>query len=638
MKNKWEKRSFAALMGLFVLAIAFELNGSSVGMWNRYVPNSREVSPVLGTPRPFRSDEWAVFTPMTLAQDHAKPSYPYFNAIPRATATDMYSVYAQPVRHPLLAFRPFLAGFVLFGFERGLAFFWYGRWLALFLAMYGLFGIMTDRNKPLSAIASFLVVFSPAVQWWGAINALAEILVFGALFAICLDSFMKGGSFRERWLSVLGMGYSGTCYAMALYPAAMVPFAYVFASICIWIVWRRAKGFRAGSGLLLSAFFAAVVAASFLAWYLRLSAESFRIVSGTAYPGRRFDCGGGFLKGLGWSFGGLFFPWTSPVVEDGNVFSRAMFPDFFPLGLALASIVVFRRGIRDLLVFCLLAVSAAIGVYCIAGYPEWFAKATLFSRSTPPRAFVAFSFVQFLLAVSCAAMMRPSPSRRMALVAALSVSLLGTVAARLAYPNYLSDARLFVVWCVAFSGCFLFLRFSEQRPVAGIFFVLLGVLSGGTVNPVQRGDAGILDSDLARAIRATVEKDSGSWVVEGESFPMNQYPLLVGAPTVNAGNLYPALDRWACLDPPGKAKRTWNRYAAGIRVDLDPVSETAIDLTGFDTFRVKCSPDVIQTLGVRHVLSRRDLEALSGERVRFVPEAKASGWTVYAVEKGVTGE
>jgi len=224
-----DRNRFALAAAILLLAVASELNGSSIGVWNRHVPNPRAEPPLFGVERPIRSDEYAVFTPMTLAQAHAVPSYPYFNGIPRAAPTDMYSVYAQPVRHPLLVFRPFLAGFVLLGFNRGLAFFWAGRWLALLLAMYALFKFLTNGDKPLAGCAALMVVLSPVVQWWGAINALAEILIFGSVFVLCFDRFMTGRSLRERWLPVVGMGYSGIGYAMTLYPAAMVSFAYVFA-------------------------------------------------------------------------------------------------------------------------------------------------------------------------------------------------------------------------------------------------------------------------------------------------------------------------------------------------------------------------------------------------------------------------
>ena len=626
-----DRNRFALAAAILLFSVVLELNGSSIGIWNRYVPNSRAEPPLFGVERAIRSDEYAVFTPMTLAQSFAKPAWPYFNDIPRAAPTDMFSVYAQPVRHPLLVFRPFLAGHVLFGFRRGLAFFWAGRWLALLLVLYELLKLLTGGNKPLSGAGSLLVVLSPVVQWWGAINALAEMLIFGSLFVLCLDRFMRGASLRDRWLVIVGMGYCGVAYAMTLYPAAQVPFAYVFGGLSLWTVLRRAKGFCADIATWAFAGVVVLAAAGCLAWYLRLSGESFRIMSDTVYPGRRFDCGGGFRKGFGLSWGNLFFPWTSPVVEDGNSFNRATFPDFFPLGFGLALFLFLRRRVRDLLLVLLVAVATVLCFYCTTGFPRWLAGLSFLSRSTAPRAFVALGFVQLLLLVRSASLLRPSPSVRISIPVAVGFAILAMVFAHLSYPRYLSAPGLLAVGVVAAAGCWCFLRFHASPGRAALFFAVFAICAGAFVNPVQRGDAGVPDSDLARTVRSIAVADDGVWLVEGAFFPMNQYPLLVGAPTVNAGNLCPAIERWRTLDPDGRSEETWNRYAVGIRIDLEPVERETISLTGFDTFRVSAPGSLLSKLNVRYLMSRRDVADLSDGNVSFEPIARASGWNIYRV-------
>lgn len=626
-----DRNRFVLAAAILLLAVASELNGSSIGVWNRHVPNPRAEPPLFGVERPIRSDEYAVFTPMTLAQSFAKPAWPYFNDIPRAAPTDMFSVYAQPVRHPLLVFRPFLAGHVLFGFRRGLAFFWAGRWLVLLLAMYELFKILTDGDRPLSAAASAMVALAPVVQWWGGINALAEMLIFGSLFVLCLDRFLLGRGLRDRWLPVVGMGYSSVAYAMTLYPAAQIPFAYAFGALSLWTVLRRAKGFHADAATWTFAGIVVLAAAGCLGWYLHLSGEAFRIMSGTVYPGRRFDCGGGFLKGFGLSWGNLLFPWTSHAIEDGNSFNRAMFPDFFPLGFGLAALLFVRRRIRDLLSALLVVVALVLCLYCTAGFPRWLAGLSLLSRSTAPRAFVAVGFVQLLLLVRSASLLRPSPSVRASVPAALGFAILAALLSHLSYPRYLSAPSLLAVSVLAAAGCWFFLRFHASPGRAALFFAAFAICAGAFVNPLQRGDAGVLDSDLARTIRSIAAADGGAWLVEGASFPMNQYPLLAGAPTVNAGNLCPALERWRTLDPDGRSEATWNRYAVGIRVDLEAVEGPEIILTGFDTFRVSAPVSLLDALNIRYLMSRRDVLGLSDERVFLEPVARSSGWNVYRV-------
>lgn len=631
-----DRNRFALAAAILLLAVASELNGSSIGVWNRHVPNPRAEPPLFGVERPIRSDEYAVFTPMTLAQSFAKPAWPYFNDIPRAAPTDMFSVYAQPVRHPLLVFRPFLAGHVLFGFKRGLSFFWFGRWLALLLVVYELLKLLTNGNKPLSGVGATLVVLAPVVQWWGAINALAEMLFFGSLFVLCLDRFMRGASLRDRWPAVVGMGYSGVAYAMTLYPAAQVPFAYAFGALSLWTILHRAKGFHTDAASWAFAGIVGLAAAGCLGWYLHLSSEAFRVMSDTVYPGSRFDCGGGFFKGFGLFWGNLLFPWTSPVVEDGNSFNRAMFPDFFPLGFGLAAFLLVRRRVRDLLSALLVVVAIVLSLYCVTGFPRWLAGLSLLSRSTSPRAFVALGFVQLLLLLRSVSLLRPLPSVRDTAPITACFAAVAMLFSHLSYPLYLSAPCLLAAGVVAATGCWCFLRFHALMGRSALFFAVFAVCAGAFVNPVQRGDAGILDSDLARTIRSIANSDDGIWLVEGASFPMNQYPLLAGARTVNAGNLYPLLERWRELDPAGTAEKTWNRYAVGIRFDVKPGAPTSISLTGFDTFRVECSPDVLNELGVRHILSRNGPERFSVDGLQAVPEKRVSGWNVYSLTGNAT--
>jgi len=623
---------FALALGVLLFAVGLNVNGSSLAMWNRHVRNPSAHPPLFGEERPIRSDEWAVFTPMTTAQSFADAPWPYFNGIPRAETTDMFSVYAQPVRHPLLLFRPFLAGHLLFGFSRGLAFFWTARWLALLLAMYGLFKLLTGGDKTLSAVASFLVFLSPVVQWWGAINALAEMLIFGSLFVLCLDRVLKSGAFRNRCWPMLGMGYAAVAYFMTLYPAAMVPLAYVFGAIALWVVLRSVRSFRpdgATLGFAAVVFMACVV--SLLA-YLRLSGDAFRILSRTVYPGQRFDCGGGWLRGLALSWGNLFFPWTSHAIETNNPFEQAMFLDFFPLGIALFAVSWSRRKRPDACSILLLAVGAVLGGYSIVGLPPWAARLSLLSRSIPPRAAVVLSFSQFLLAVRSLALLRSSPGRVAGAVLSAVFAALAALLSHFAYPTYLPPARLGLVAVVAGLSCFCLLRLRLHPKTSAAGLLALAFAAGAFVNPVQKGDAGVLDSGLARAIRGIAEKDPSPWLVEGASFPMNQYPLLAGAPTLNAGNLYPTPDRWLRLDPEGKAKSVWNRYAVGIRFDLKPGGTPAFSLTGFDTFRIEAPNETIRQLGVRYVMSRNDLSALSNETAAYTLLDSVSGWHIYRLD------
>ncbi len=628
-----DRRRVLLALGVLALSCMLEINGSSIGIWNDWIPNEQAVPALLGVPRAIRSDEYAVFTPMTMAQSFAQPAWPYFNDIPRAMPTDMFSVYAQPVRHPLVLFRPFLAGFLFLGFAKGLAFFWMSRWIALLLASYELFKLLTDGNKGLSAVCAAFVVLSPAVQWWGAINALADMLVFGCLFVVCLDGFMVKTTLRERLPRIAVMAWTGVCYALTLYPAAQVPLAYVFGALSVWVVCRRFAACRMTLRTWAALAVAAGVAGACLIWYLDLSGAAFKVMSETVYPGKRVNCGGGLLDSLGRSWGSIFFPWSSSGLEPSNVFELASFFDFFPLGIALSVFLLVVRRRRDLLLAALLVACVLLGAYCLFGFPEGVAKATLLSMSHPPRCFVALGFAQFLLLIRALSLLdrRMSPLSLLGCSAVFAVMSAGL--ARVAYPQYLSEQRLVFIGIAAAASCFSFFSFRRHPLVFSIPLVMLSLLAGAFVNPVQRGDAGVTRSALFREIRSIVAVDRSAWIVEGESAPLNQISLMAGAPTVNAGTLCPPLERWREFDPDGKFAHVWNRYSTGFKMVLEPDAEFRPGLFAPDQIQLSLAPKMLKDLGVRYVLSRRDVSTVHDDSVRLKPLKRIGDWTIFVVSE-----
>ena len=78
----------------------------------------------------------------------------------------MFTVTNSPVRDILMIGRPFQIGFLLFGNDAGLSFYWYARITAMLLGAYELCLILTNRNKKLSLCGAIVITFSAAVQWW----------------------------------------------------------------------------------------------------------------------------------------------------------------------------------------------------------------------------------------------------------------------------------------------------------------------------------------------------------------------------------------------------------------------------------------------------------------------------------------
>ena len=180
---------------LFVMA--FKYSGSSIvnfdGLIQSHNDNTRYHT-LLGTPRMIRTDEWATSTTYILSQGKAQNSFSYFNNVLRGTDTDMFTVSNAPVLDILMLGRPFQIGFLLFGNDVGLSFYWYARLVAMMLGSYELCLILTKRNKKVSLCGMIVITFSAAVQWWYCMDT----LLWGQIVLVLIDKFMNTDKKRNK--------------------------------------------------------------------------------------------------------------------------------------------------------------------------------------------------------------------------------------------------------------------------------------------------------------------------------------------------------------------------------------------------------------------------------------------------------
>ena len=175
----------------------FQINGSSIGCIDEVTGYNADSGILMGSSKSIRSDEWAVSTPMAIAQE--ANDYKYTNSnIRGGYDSDMFIVYGQPVKDISIIFRFSQWGYVLFGSSVGLSFFWCVRFLGLFLASFEFLMLITKKNKMLSFVGSVIIVFSPTIQWWYATNGLMEMLISAQVGLVLFDKYLKSESFKEK--------------------------------------------------------------------------------------------------------------------------------------------------------------------------------------------------------------------------------------------------------------------------------------------------------------------------------------------------------------------------------------------------------------------------------------------------------
>lgn len=189
---------------------------------------------LMGIPREIRSDEWLINTPFALSQlrDGLHP----VSSLLASGDTNVTPIYAHPCWSFSTLFRPFLWGHLFFDASAGLAFFWIARLVILFLVtiQFGLY--LFSQRRGISFAFASMVTFSSTVQWWFAVNGIAELFIFGQGLVVALDCFLKSESLRSRFLISTMMSWAAAAYVLVIYPAWQVVLFWIFFILGILVL------------------------------------------------------------------------------------------------------------------------------------------------------------------------------------------------------------------------------------------------------------------------------------------------------------------------------------------------------------------------------------------------------------------
>lgn len=601
------KYRFALALAVFAICVALQLHGSSMGVWNVYLDKgeipSRFQEPLFGLARGIRSDEWNVFTPIAMSQDFN--DYGIVNSLARAWPTDMLTIYNQPVWDITLIAKPFYWGYLLFGSSYGLSWFWAGRMIALFLVTFEMFMMLTKGKKGYAVAAAFLISFAPVVQWWFAINFFVEMLVAGQLAILMIYHFMNEGNLFKKALYAIVFALCGLAYIFALYPAWMIPLMYVFIALAVWVIvtnFKNGKRRKAEWFYALGAFALIGGIAGF--WFLR-SQDAFALTMNTVYPGRRMYTGGNG-KDLMFSYTtNLLTPYRSTV----NPCEGAMMYGFFPLTEIIALIYLIKKRFKDLLTVLLLILAVFFTFIAVIGIPEWLAKVTLLSNTTerivPIICLIEIFIYLRILSATDEPLLQKPWLRGVAIGGGVCISLAAVYfATRTQYVQTLPSAGIPGVYLIGFaaimSAFMAYFFIQRKKTIKTIFIVCLCALSffsGMFVNPIMRTTDAIYDKPLANAIQQIQEEDPGVWIGE---YPVSNFFIANGAPTITSTNIFPALERWGEFDENGEYRDTYNRYAHIILSFTEGETELGPGPAG-DTFALHLNPNDLYKLGVKYI-------------------------------------
>ena len=614
---------------LLIMLVSFKISGSSMGCWKLFLGDG-ESGIRLGEPRVWRSDEWGTLTPLCFRQQYnTLGAYNRYSQTLGSILTDNMLVYGQPSWDILTLFRPFYWGYLFFGSERGLSWFWCSRLIVLFLSWFELGMLITDGQKKISVMLSVCVSFAPFLQWWFAINGLVEMLIYGACFVLG-SNYLVSRAFNPRKIAVaVGMAVCAVGYVLTFYPTWMVPVAWGFVPLFLWVViWKfDRKVLRRVDVVPWLLIFVITVAGLTV-----LAVTSWDVIKAelnSVYPGNAPLSSGG--TGLWWMMKYPIslvsrFSMNELIVENSSIIC------FAPAGFILALWVIIKEKKKDPLLIFLLGMNLFLAWYYCVGIPKWLAKMLLLSFVNSNRGPQVLGFLRLTLFVRAVALKEKAPKRWLAALAAVISS---AVPMRLAlgftkyepgglrYEYFDTAEKIVVVWAILAVVFYLLYQARKSKYTMAVLGVCAVVLASSIwINPVAKGVPEITKSETMQQIRDLVKEDPKAiWLVVDMAYPATNIPAMAGADCLNTTQTYPQKTRWEMLDQEGEYEDIYNRYCH-IRASLG--NKTMLELVSTDYVEVTLSPEDLKKLNIRYIVSTNDFD-----------EKIAAGTTNIFTESGI---
>ena len=632
---------------VLIYAVLMGYSGSSIGIYNDIIqPNNREIyySPIFGDSRTIRTDEWAVNAPSFVSQcvDPNGNNYSYYHDSLRGTKTEMFSQLNQPILDILSIGKPFTLGALILGASRGYSFLWTASIIALLLVSFEFCMVISKNNKLASLLGMLLISFSASTQWWQCYN----IFTWGMLAIVLFDKFMLTKKFSTKILCSIGIFISGISYIFYFYPTWQVPYGYIYLAVLIWVVIKNWKEYKINEKDILLIIAIILAIGAILGIYFVKSADALKLITGTDYPGKRFETGGKEIKTIFSYVYSIVFPYKIDTI--GNPCELSSMISFYPIPMLIA-LIYLVRNIKTKKHFSflipMLIISIVYSIFMVFGVNEMFAKITLLYMTPAGRLAVPLGFSQILLIVY----MLGNFTKEDIILKNEIIKKAGTVLASISIMyialktdmNILQNHPMYIYICglILVYGIYQIVNINEEKNKKRLIMLLIpvAILTGATVHPIQKGISVLTDKPVAKKTQEIVsqDKENNLWICDSTNFMTNNYLLASGAKIINSTNLYTNFDLYKTVLGEEKSQKpevryVYNRYSH-INMEITE-DKNDIELVQQDSIKISLTSEKIRELGVKYILTTRDLEQFDTEDVKYQKIYDEDGMIIYHVE------
>ena len=659
MYNFIHKYRYALAAAFLIFAMVMGYHGSSIVNFDSEVQSNsenRRFHTLLGFPRLIRTDEWASSMLYKLSQGvgNEEDRFSYFNDRLRGTETDMFTLVDAPVKSILMIGKPLQLGFVFFGNDAGISFYWYGKLVLMLLGSYEICRIITKDKRKVSLVGMIAITFSAATQWWYCMDT----LIWGQLIIVLVNKFMITNKKYVKYLCALGLVSVLLAYAFVLYPAWQIPFVYVLFAVFIFMFVTNIKdGYRFTiHDVIVITLTVLTVLAFVTAWFVT-SKDAIEATMSTDYPGQRREVGGGSFILYSYIYN-IFYPYKDAF----NPCETSSMLSFYPIPMIFGILYLFRNRkdekIKDDLLFLIPAIFIGVflTVWCKYGFPEIIAKLSLMSMSTSQRASIALGTINIYILMYLFGRMEDRKEENvnktkdlkniLSVLVKIVIAVLFTVYALYIARKHLviflppMDAYLgkikILISGVLFGITFISIFNMDKkcfRNIAYTMIVIIALVGGITVNPVSRTTDVIYEKPISKKFAEIREKDPDAiWLGDDTGWYLNNYMVANGLRVINSSNVYPNFDLFEKVLGEERAKepdnRTiFNRYCH-VNINLGKYEEDRVFAAAADNLVIELNTESLEKLDVDYIVAKKDLNSL-GYDMEFEELYKEDGLYIF---------
>lgn len=549
---------------LFTILVIFRIHGSSIGAYNQvFGSDTADTSEIFGKARLLRGDEFNVQIAYYFSQ-----FYNGFKEISNQMSIagqDMIIGYNAPVIDLTLIGKPFIWGYILFGNEIGLSWYWCMKTILCILVCYEMFNILV-RNKYVSFFGSFLLVFSPMMQWWFSPHMYDVFFWAMSLFVVGYYFFMAQ-SIKTKWFFTIISSCSLVGFVIALFPSLQIPSGLLMLALLIGCIIRDKSDLKFNKKDCVRVGTVILIVSIVLGHFILTASDEIKLLYSTVYPGKRVSVGGDQgINSLFTNFSNLFSPYKTPAIS--NECETSTFNHLGVLCIFLFPYVVYinkknkigKKLNAGYILFCTLLIEI---FFMLVGFPEWLAKITLFSYIN--RMNIVYGFTATIFSVYVLYLIYDINIYCNKVYLLLSVILYGIL--NLLSLNGMMDtiyverftSKIYYLLSIGFIVVSVFFVFKYNRFALSIVCAWI-VLTGCTINPIVSGISAIENHSFVKAAINQSKKSDGYWLTTNST--LTQELLMAnGLKVVNGVNFYPDYGKWELIDGNQAYDDIYNRYA-----------------------------------------------------------------------------